>query len=249
MWLIFLLIISSFYFSKEDKNCEIIGETTIKSGYSANFDFCVFIDTIDFNSFKEVIIEIFVRGGTFREDKMYYGETSEKPAINSHFLVSNTQPYSYIGSHKVSPSYFSYNYKMPKITERYLIVSSLSYIGLICGISISVGLSSLAKGLIAAGVILCIIIIVIIIIIIVCFIKRKKKRKLLSASVDENSPSDKVYSSHIDYSSFSGNHYIKPSKDYPSTVNDYPPPPTTDYSINGYTQQDSIHSTPSINDK
>ena len=220
MRLIFLFISVLFNFSREDKKCKIIGKETENSGHAFNNNnYCVYLDTNEFNVFEEVILDIYVHNGHFNEDFMYYGETFIEPIKDSYVTLTKTQVnFDYHDCSKCYSNYFSYFFKKPKITQRYLIMSCPSFKGIDCGIDITTRLSSLSIALIVIG---AVIFISGIIILIVFLIKRKKKKKLLLLPT-------KDYPSTINESTITDN--IKPAStnDKSNFENNYPPPPVNE---------------------
>lgn len=194
MKLIFLLISILFNLSREDKKCKIIGKETENSGYILNNNnYCVYLDSNEFNAFEEVILDIYIHNGHFNEDFMYYGETFIEPIKDSYVTLTKTQVnFDYHDCSKCYPiNYFSYLFKKPKTTQRYLIMSCPSFAGIDCGIDITTRLSPLSIALIVIG---AFIFISGVIILIVFLIRRKKNKKL----------------------------FLLPAKDFPTNGNDKP---------------------------
>ena len=216
MKLILLFISILFNFSREDKKCKIIGKETENSGYAfKNNNYCVYLDTNEFNAFEEVILDIYVHSGHFNEDFMYYGETFIEPNIDSYVTLTKTQVnFDYHDCSKCYSNYFSYFFKKPKITQRYLIMSCPSFTGINAGIDITTRLSPLSIALIVIG---AIVFISGIIILIVFLIKRKKKKKLLLLPT-------KDYPSTINESTITENSKPISANDKSNFENNYPPP-------------------------
>ena len=220
MGLILLFISILFNFSREDKKCKIIGKETENSGYAFNNNnYCSYLDTNEFNAFEEVILDIYVHSGHFNEDFMYYGETFIEPIKDSYVTLTKTQVnFDYHDCSKCYSNYFSYFFKKPKITQRYLIMSCPSFKGIDCGIDITTRLSPLSIALIVIG---AIVFISGIIILIVFLIKRKKKKKLLLLPT-------KDYPSTINESTITENSKPTSANDKTSFENNYPPPPVNE---------------------
>ena len=221
--LLFILIL--FKLSKEDKECQITGKITENHEYSSyNDKYCVYLDTNEFNAFEEIIFEIRILYGQFNEDFVYYRETSKEPTEYSYFSLTNTQQYfDYSDCKQCSNKRFSYFFKKPKITQRYLIISLPSFISSSssdCDVNIAlrVRLSALSITLIVIGVV----ILVGIIILIVCLVKIKKKKLLLL-------PNNKYEKTNNNFPINSNDNITKNDKvplenDYPSpSVNDFTP--------------------------
>ena len=87
-----LLLIIFFILSKEDKNCRIISKITEESGQDRMYyDYCVYIDTDEFNTFEEIFIETIVRSEILIENFLYYGETPDEPIKDSYVKLTKTQ--------------------------------------------------------------------------------------------------------------------------------------------------------------
>ena len=87
----------------------------------------IYIDTTEFNTFEQVTLAAFVyKGDHFNEDFIYYGETSEEPIESSYVTLTNTQSnFEYKNClNCYDANYFSYFFKKPKTTERYLIMAA-----------------------------------------------------------------------------------------------------------------------------
>ena len=239
-----LLLIIFFIFSKEDKKCKIISKITEKSEQDRMYyDYCVYIDTNEFNNFEDIIIEANVDGGVINERFLYYGETSDEPIKDSYVTLTKTQTYFEwrMGKKIYFLSNTNYYFKKPETIERYLVVACPEFVmsTCCCEISFFIEMSSLAISLIVIGSI--IFVAVIVIIIIICLVKRKKKKSLLFHS-------DNDFSSLTDDYSSSDKEDSKPINDNSSSINDnlpnfddLPPPPSTDYPTNKYTPNSSIY--------
>ena len=245
-----LLLIIFFILSKEDKNCRIISKITEESGQDRMYyDYCVYIDTDEFNNFEEIIIEANVRS-VLIENFLYYGETPDEPIKDSYVKLTKTQKhFKWGGSNKgpFRPSYY-YHFKKPETTERYLLVSCPQFISstCCCEISFFIEMSSWAISLIVIGSI--IFGVAIVIIIIICLVKRKKKRILLPHSNNDHSAPGNDYPTLTDDYSSPDKENSKPINDNSSSyINDYPPnvedlpPPSTDCLSNKYTPNSSIY--------
>ena len=121
-----LILIIFFILSQEDRRCRIIAKITEESGQGDIYsDRCVYIDTNEYNNFEAIIIETCVKYDQITKDFLYYGETPDEPIKNSYVTLTNTQTkfkgrVDNIGSSDFIEYYY---FKMPKTTERYLLVT------------------------------------------------------------------------------------------------------------------------------
>ena len=245
-----LILIIFFILSQEDRRCRIIAKITEESGQGDIYsDRCVYIDTNEYNNFEAIIIETCVKYDQITKDFLYYGETPDEPIKNSYVTLTNTQTkfkgrVDNIGSSDFIEYYY---FKMPKTTERYLLVTCPdTFFHTRCEISYSIEMSSLAISLIVIGSI--IFVVAIVTIIIICLVKRKKKRSLIFLSNNDHSSLGNDFSSSTDDYSSPDKEYSKPINDNSSSINDnlpqvddLPPPPSTDYPSNKYTPNSSIY--------
>jgi len=181
MKLIFLLILGFLKLSLEDKQCEIFDYIS-KSRYTTSYNNGrgVYIDTSEFDGDDDIGIYVTVYDGYFKEFNIYYGSTSSKPQMGitpilSYYESSYSSSYSGYYTYDYYYTYYyhytSY-YKIPKPSERYLLIAIPDFIGSYVEIGHSTGFPVWA---IAVIVVVVIIIIIAAVVIIIYYIRRRAR--------------------------------------------------------------------------
>ena len=130
MKLIFLLFLSILSYSIEENIFNVYGKITktepLTITQSSN-SHCVFLDTNEFGSnTKNIEIYATAYNGAFTDFYMYYKYTNTQPTVNQNVALSSSARYdSSSGSNYYYDFYddFTFYFKIPKSTERYLYLS------------------------------------------------------------------------------------------------------------------------------
>ena len=136
MKLIFLLIIGLLQLT-EERNCSLLGKLTKKNSLTTRINnYCVYIDTYDFEKETEFEIKATVYKGYFVEEKMCYVGNNSIPSVLNTESCTRYCGMNYPGfDEDIDDSYYQHNYnsrfsyyfKIPKPRERYLFVSIPNY--------------------------------------------------------------------------------------------------------------------------
>ena len=197
MKLIFLLIIGLLQ-SSFGKKCDVLGR--ISKSYSqttSSKNYCVYIDTYDFEKETEIGIKVTVYEGYFEESIMYHIGDNDIPSVLYPTYYESYYSSSYSGYDYGYYTYYdryTYYFKIPKPSERYLFVSIpdfyIRYYGYV-EIEIEDPFPVWAIILIVLGVI---VFIAIIIIVIIYFIRKSRKiSTMLPISQPVYYPSNNAY--------------------------------------------------------
>ena len=197
MKLIFLLIIGLLQLSV-GKKCDVLGSLYKKNPLTiTSNNYCVYIDTYDFETEKEIGIKVSICGGHFGESRMYYVGNNNIPSVSypTDYEDYYSESYGSCGYYADSESLI-YHFKIPKPSERYLFVSipdfyKEDYYDFLVEIEIEEPFPVWAIILIVFG---AIVFIAIIIIVIIYFIRKSRKQSaILPTSQTLYYPSNNAY--------------------------------------------------------
>ena len=182
MKLMLLLILGVLNLSLQ-RQCKIYDRIS-KSDYETTYshDGGVYIDTYDFDGDDYIKIYVTAYNGYIEDSYIYYDGSNSEPQKNTYYDVYeyvSYDSYSYSSSYTYSYPYYYYNYytyyyKIPKPSERYLLIAIPTYYGS----SVEIGHSSgFAVWII---VVIVIVVIAIAVGIIIYFIIRKKAKSYVA---------------------------------------------------------------------
>ena len=187
MYLIFYILLIKLFLisSTENKNCTIYGSITKKNSITITFpnhDYCVYLDTNEFDSdIKEIIIYVTVCRGQLIEFNMYYDSNNFQPYKGQSLILNKMRYYDY-EYYVVVNDYiyeeFTYYFKIPKPTYRYLYLSIPNTRPFSSRYKIQIGVSSRFPLWLIISIIILVAPILLILIKIIC---KKIKRKTTSA--------------------------------------------------------------------